>query len=102
MPCPASIHIADVNGWVILALMLPGLLVLIGLVAGFVLRRPKRGERAMPAPGYYHVMGIDRATGAKRESTFHAQSSQSARGRAELEGIVVTGIRQVNESLRER
>ena len=102
MPALTPIHIADASGWIIFALMLPGLLVLIGLVAGFVLRRPKKGEQAMPAPGYYHVMGIDRATGSKRESTFHAQSSQSARGRAELEGIVVTEIRQVNESLRER
>ena len=98
----AAPHIADVNGWVILALMLPGLLVLIGLVAGFVLRRPEKGEAAMPAPGYYHVMGLDRTTGTKRESTFHAQSVQSARGRAEMEGIVVTEVRQVNESLRER
>ena len=76
-----------------------GICVLIGIVVMFVLSKPKKGTLLIPAPGYYHVLGVDRTTGERRETTFHAQTREAANGRAEMEGIVVTEIRQVNESL---
>jgi hypothetical protein len=89
----------ELTGWIILALLAPGLIVLIGVVTMYVLSKPKKGALLIPAPGYYHVLGVDKKTGERRETTFHAQSREAANGRAEMEGIVVTEIRQVNESL---
>ena len=77
--------------------MLPGLIVLVGVVVMYLLSRQRTGKDALPTPGYFHVLGIDKTSGERRESTFHAASEDAARGRAELEGIVVTEIRLVNE-----
>ena len=87
--------------WVIvLVLALPGALIILASVIGFIFRRPgKTNEPVIPAPGYWRVLGVDKQTGQKRETMFHADSQQSAQGRAELEGIVVTEIQQVDESL---
>lgn len=102
---PISSLLADqttetLGGWLLVLLLTPGLLIMVGLVLAYVLARPKRNGPAVPAPGYYHVLGIDRQTGQRREATFHAETQQSARGRAELDGIIVTDIRMVDESLR--
>ena len=97
---PSTMLVAiDPTGWIVLALLAPGLMVLIGVVTMFVLSKPKKGKPIIPAPGYYHVLGVDKQSGERRETTFHAQSREAANGRAEMEGIVVTEIRQVNESL---
>ena len=89
----------DLTGWILLALLAPGLIVLVGVAMMYVLSKPKKGTLLIPAPGYYHVLGVDKKTGERRESTFHAQSREAASGRAEMEGIVVTEIRQVDEAL---
>lgn len=94
--CLSAFQSFQLGGWVVLALMAPGLIVLVGIVLLYVLRAPPKDDPAMPAPGYFHVMGVDRETGERRESTFAANSQQSAAGRAELEGIIVTEIRRVN------
>jgi hypothetical protein len=83
---------------VVLALMAPGLIVLIGIVAVYVFRKPKREDLFAHAPGYYHIIGVDSESGRHREATFHADSAAGARGRARLEGIVATEIRQVDQS----
>jgi hypothetical protein len=102
---PIAPHLADLTtetlgGWLIVLLLTPGLLVMVGLVLAYVLSRTKRTGPTVPTPGYYQVLGIDRQTGQRREATFHAETQQSARGRAELDGIIVTDIRMVDESLR--
>lgn len=88
----------DWSGWVVLALMAPGLIVLIGIVAIYVFRKPRQEDLFAHAPGYYHIIGIDSESGKRREATFHADSAAGARGRARLEGIVATEIRQIDSS----
>lgn len=93
--------LAAAGNWLILALLLPGLIVLIGVVLAFALERrkgPGRPDPSAPAPGYYLVLGIDDKNGAARQATFHADSESGARGRATMDGIVVTEIRRVEET----
>lgn len=97
MNCLAAEQRVEIGGWLVIALMAPGLIILVGIVLLYVLRAPQKDDPAMPAPGYFHVMGVDRETGERREATFAANSQQSAAGRAELEGIIVTEIRRVND-----
>lgn len=82
--------------WVVLLLLAPGLLILIAVVVAFILHRPRRPTD--PMPGYYHVLGVDAMTGARRESTFYAQSRESALGRAAMEGIVVMDVQRVERT----
>ena len=98
MSIPSAISPSDLGGWVVLALMLPGFLVLVGVVVAFVVSKPRRSGPDEAVPGYYHVMGIDRRTGQSREVTFQAAGEAAARGRAELDDIVVTEVRLVDES----
>jgi hypothetical protein len=46
-------------------------------------------------PGSYRVIGVDRATREDKDITIEAASSDNARVKAELEGIVVTEVRRV-------
>jgi hypothetical protein len=85
------------GGWFVLVLMLPGFLVLVGVVVAFVFGKARRGGPEA-APGYYHVMGIDRRTNEPRAATFHAAGEAAARGRAELDGILVTDVRRVQQA----
>ncbi|MDB5296304.1 MAG: hypothetical protein JWO31_2287 [Phycisphaerales bacterium] len=94
MPTP----LADAR-WTIFLLLLPGLAALVCVVLFSVVKRPEKAGQTDPAPGYYHVLGIDKATGAGREATLHAATEQGARGRAEMDGILVTEVRRVNESV---
>ncbi len=80
--------------WLLVLLVAPGLLVLITVVVVALFRPRAPGE----GPGYYHILGFDKTTQARRELTVQAGSRESARGRAEMDGIVVTEINQVNES----
>ena len=82
-------------GWVLIALGAPGLLVLVGVVVAFIVRpqTPSAG-----GSGYYHILGVDKVTGKSRETTVQASGPDSARGRAELDGIVATEVRQVDRT----
>ncbi|HTL28437.1 MAG TPA: hypothetical protein VL282_04430 [Tepidisphaeraceae bacterium] len=52
---------------------------------------------ALPdGPGTYHVIGVDRTTREDKEITLDAASSQNAKVKAELDGIVVTEVRRVS------
>lgn len=82
-----------IPGWTVWVLLGPGLLVVIGTVLVFLFRRR---DTAVAGPGYYHILGIDKNSSARRELTIHADSRQSALGKAQFEGIVVTEITQVN------
>jgi hypothetical protein len=88
----------DLSGWIVLALLAPGLIVLIGIVAMYLLRKPRPENLSDYAPGYYHVIGVDDKSGKRREATFHADSAAGARGRAHLEGIVALEVRQIDAS----
>ena len=85
------------TGWIVLALMLPGAIIVFGLMLTYLLQRtgkadvPPTGE-----PGYYRVLGVDAQTGQKRESLIHAENRMSAEGQARMEGIIVTHIEQVS------
>jgi hypothetical protein len=79
------------GGWLVILLLAPGLLVLVGVVIAFLVRP----GRTANGPGYYHVLGFEEASGRPRDITVHAGSAAAARGRAELEGIVVTEVRRV-------
>src|SRR5437763_641320 len=99
---PAPLHavylpLAAVGAWewVLIALLAPGFLVLVVVVVAFIVR-PQ--APAAGGPGYYHIQGVDKVTGKSRETTVQASGPDSARGRAELDGIVVTEVRQVNRS----
>ena len=46
-------------------------------------------------PGTYRVIGVDRETKADKDVTLEAASSDNARVKAELDGIVVTEVRRV-------
>jgi hypothetical protein len=89
---------SNLSGWIVLALLAPGLIVLIGVVAMYLLRKPGSDDLSAHAPGYYHVIGVDSESGKRREATFHADSAAGARGRARLEGIVALEIRQIDAS----
>src|SRR3954452_17066382 len=80
------------GGWLVILLLAPGLLVLIAVVVAFLFRPRRAGDGG---PGYYHVLGIEKATGKTRDMTVHAGSAVAARGRAELDGVVVTDVRRV-------
>lgn len=82
-------------GWALLLLLAPGLLILIAVVVMFIVHP---GKLQVSGPGYYHVLGFDRTTHERREATLHADSPRSARGLAEMNGIVVTEITQIDDS----
>ena len=82
--------------WLVILLAAPGLLVIVAVVATLMLRRRDKGADA--GPGYYHVLGFDKATQAARQLTLQADSPAAARGRAEMEGIVATDVRRVEDS----
>ena len=86
---------AGLGTWLIILLAGPGLFVLVAVVVTLLLRR--RGNEAPAGPGYYHVMGFDKVTQSRRELTLQADSPAAARGRAEMEGIVATDVRRVEE-----
>jgi hypothetical protein len=81
--------------WLVILLAAPGLFVLVAVVVTLMLRR--RAKDAAAGPGYYHVLGFDKASQARRELTLRADSPAAARGRAEMEGIVATDVRRVEE-----
>jgi hypothetical protein len=82
--------------WLVILLAAPGLFVIVAVVMTFLLRR--RGKDAGAGPGYYHVMGFDKATQASRQLTLQADSPAAARGRAEMEGIIATDVKRVEDS----
>ena len=82
--------------WLVILLAAPGLIVIVAVVLTLLLRR--RSKEPPGGPGYYHVMGFDRATQASRELTVRADSPSAARGRAEMDGIVATDVRRVEDS----
>jgi len=79
------------GGWLVILLLAPGLLALVAVVVAFLFRP----GRATDGPGYYHVLGIEPSSGKPRDMTVHAGSAAAARGRAELDGIIVTDVRRV-------
>src|SRR3982751_5606336 len=79
------------GGWLVILLLAPGLLILGAGVVAFLCRP----GRTAHGPGYYHVLGIEQASGKPRNMTVHAGSAAAARGRAEFEGVMVTGVRRV-------
>ena len=81
------------GGWLVILLIAPGLLVLVAVVVAFLVRP----VRTTDGPGYYHVLGIEQSSGKPRDMTVHAGSLAAARGRAELEGVIVTEVRRVEE-----
>ena len=81
------------GGWLVILLAAQGLLALVGVVVAFLFRPPD-----VDGPGYYHILGFDKTTGTRRETTVRAESLAIARGRADLDGIVITEIKQVKES----
>lgn len=89
----------EFGGWIVLALMLPGLIILFGAVIAFIVRRKSKSDTAeAETAGYYRVLGVDENSGQRRESFFHANSRSGAEGRARMEGIVVTEIHRVDDN----
>jgi hypothetical protein len=92
-------------GWFVVLLAAPGLLILVAVVVAFLFHRPvppasPGGAESSDTPngaGYYHVLGFDALTNVPREATLHADSEASARGQAELDGMVVTEVKAVGE-----
>lgn len=89
----------SLGGWIAILLLAPGAIVIAGVVVAFLLRG--RGETiahdAQDA-GLYHVLGVDEATGARREATVGAGSRNGAIALAQREGIVVTAVTRVDRS----
>ena len=92
-----DIVVPDAAVWVIVALALPGTLIVVGAVLAFLFKRRGRAEVLQDEPGYFRVMGVDAATGQRREALFHATSRDAAEGRARMEGIVATEVRRVED-----
>ena len=84
------------GAWLVILLAAPGLFVIVAVVATLLLRR--RGKDAEAGPGYYHVLGFDKATQASRQLTLQADSPAAARGRAEMQGIIATEVKRVEDS----
>ena len=82
--------------WLVILLAAPGLIVIVAVVLTLLLRR--RSKEPVGGPGYYHVMGFDKATQVSREVTVRADSAAAARGRADMDGIVATEVRRVEDS----
>lgn len=98
-----AVQVDTIGGWIFLALMLPGAVVIFAVVIAFIVRRRRHTDEPVgPTSGYWRVLGIDSQTGQKRESMFHADSRLAAQGRAEMEGIVITDIHPVDEPANER
>jgi hypothetical protein len=91
---PLAIDTGGLGGWLVILLVTPGLVVLLAVMTALLLRRRRDADAG---PGYYHVLGVDPATQARRELTVRADSPQAARGRAQMDGIVVTEVRRVQE-----
>ena len=87
---PISFPLAE-GGWLVILLLAPGLLILGAVVVAFLFRPGRTAD----GPGYYHVLGIEQASGKPRDMTVHAGSAAAARGRAEFEGVMVTEVRRV-------
>lgn len=83
--------------WVVIALVLPGTLIVFGAVIAFIVRRNSRQEMQQGIAGYYRVLGVDATSGERRESFFHADSRSAAEGRARLEGIIPTEIHRIDD-----
>jgi hypothetical protein len=50
-------------------------------------------------PGTYRIIGVDRATREDKDITVQAASSENARVKAELDGIIVTEVHRVGSQL---
>lgn len=49
-------------------------------------------DRRMDCPGWFNVLGVDRATGFETKERVYASSSTAARAKCEVNGILVTFI----------
>jgi hypothetical protein len=64
--------------------------------------RSRIEPRGFPIPaepdglGSYRIIGVDRTTREDKDVTIEAASSDNARVKAELDGIVVTDVRRVS------
>jgi hypothetical protein len=83
-------------GWVVLAMVVPGLVVLIGVAIAFLFHRAPK--TANDGPRYFHVLGFDPKTNSGRELTLQAEGPSAARGLAQLQGIIVTDVTPIVES----
>lgn len=83
--------------WVIVALVLPGTLIVVGAVLAFIFKRRGRAEPVQDEPGYFRVLGVDVATGQRREALYHATSRAAAEGRARMDGIIATEVRRADD-----
>ncbi len=92
----AAFDTGRMGAWLVILLAAPGLLVIVAVVTTLMLRRREKDAEA--GPGYYHVMGFDKATQASRQLTLQADSPAAARGRAEMEGIIATDVKRVEDS----
>ncbi len=84
-------------GWVVLVMLAPGLIVIIGVAVAFLFHRAPKPDS--DGPRYFHVLGIDPKTNAARELTLQAEGPGAARGLAQLQGIIVTDVTPIVESL---
>jgi hypothetical protein len=71
-----------------------------------VRRRTEVSGFPLPAqpdgPGQYRVTGVDRTTREDKDITVEAASSDNARVKAELDGLVVTEVHRVGSQLHSR
>jgi len=83
-------------GWVVLALVVPGLIVLMSVVIAFLFHRAPKPDSE--GPRYFHILGFDPKTNAGRELTLQADGPSAARGLAQMQGIIVTDVTPIVES----
>jgi hypothetical protein len=77
-------------GWVVLAMVLPGLIVLVGVAVGFLLHRPPPADDE--GPRQFHVLGFDPKTNQSRELTLTAPDPIAARELGQMQGIIVSDV----------
>jgi len=83
-------------GWVVLAMVTPGLIVLITVAIAFLFHRaPKIKD---DGPRYFHILGFDPKTNSGRELTLQAEGPSAAREMAQMQGIIVTDVTPVPET----
>jgi hypothetical protein len=82
-------------GWVVLAMVVPGLIVLIGVAVAFLFHRTPKVDNG--GPRYFHILGFDPKTNSGRELTLQAEGPSAARGLAQLQGIIVTDVTPIVE-----
>jgi hypothetical protein len=82
---------------ILLVLLVPAGIILLLLRVGLrTSGQPKpSGFPVVDGPGTFLVIGVDRATRADKSITVSAASSENARVKAELDGVVVTEVRRV-------